>query len=190
MHQRILEEATRLFVTRGYNAVSMREIAEACGVTKAALYYHFVDKSALLLAILNEHLDEVSRIVSTSCDTCKSGRDRLSALVDGIFQLSPQRRAIIRMASQEMVNLDADTRRDFGKIYEEKFIGRIRLIIEESISAGEMRPMDPGLAVWVLLGMMYPFLTPQPQRSSEQERLAVDELLRIFFEGTIHHELS
>lgn len=190
MHQRILEEATQLFVLRGYHGVSMREISEACGVTKAALYYHFTDKSALLLEILNAHLDEVSRIVSVSCETCQNARERLAALVHGFFQLSPQRRAIIRLASQEMVNLDASTRREFSVIYEEKFIGRIRAIFEEGMTRGDLRPLDAGLAVWVLLGMMYPFLTPQPQRSAEYEEKAVTEMLRIFFEGVSPHAVS
>ncbi len=190
MHQRILDEATRLFVTRGYHAVSMREISEACGVTKAALYYHYTDKSALLLKILTVHLEEVSRIVSISCDKCQNARERLTTLVYGIFQLSPQRRAIIRLASQEMVNLDASARREFSIIYEQKFIGRIRAILEQGMALGELRLMDASLTVWVLLGMMYPFLTPQPQRSAEDERLAVDEMLRIFFEGVSSHAVS
>lgn len=187
MHERILNEATRLFVTRGYHAVSMREIAEACGVTKAALYYHFTDKSALLLAILSAHLDEVSAIVTASCAACQDAHDRIRELVRSIFQLSPERRAMIRMASQEMGSLDADTRREFGVIYEEKFIGRIRSIFVEGMARGDLRPLDAGLAVWILLGMMYPFLTPQPQRSAEQEQMVLDGMLQIFFEGVQAH---
>jgi len=54
--QQILHEATRLFVDRGYHALSMREIAEAVGVSKAGLYYHFEDKEDLFLAILTNNL--------------------------------------------------------------------------------------------------------------------------------------
>ena len=36
--ERIIEEATRLFVASGYTSISMREIAEAVGVSKAGLY--------------------------------------------------------------------------------------------------------------------------------------------------------
>ena len=44
LRARILAEATRLFVVYGYNGISMREIAEAVGVSKAGQYYHFKDK--------------------------------------------------------------------------------------------------------------------------------------------------
>ncbi|MCB0152930.1 MAG: helix-turn-helix transcriptional regulator, partial [Caldilineaceae bacterium] len=48
----ILAAAQRLFVERGYRGISMREIAEAVGMTKAALYYHFRDKEQLFVALL------------------------------------------------------------------------------------------------------------------------------------------
>lgn len=44
---RILLQALPLFIDRGYAAVSMQDIADAVGMTKAALYYHFSDKEAL-----------------------------------------------------------------------------------------------------------------------------------------------
>jgi AcrR family transcriptional regulator len=45
-HQ-IIEEATRLFSDYGYDKVSMKQIASACGVTDAALYKHFKSKAEL-----------------------------------------------------------------------------------------------------------------------------------------------
>jgi AcrR family transcriptional regulator len=38
---RIQDVALDLFIEQGYEATSLREIAEKLGVTKAALYYHF-----------------------------------------------------------------------------------------------------------------------------------------------------
>jgi AcrR family transcriptional regulator len=48
----ILRVAFELFSSRGYERTSLREIAEALGVTKAALYYHFRAKEDLLAALL------------------------------------------------------------------------------------------------------------------------------------------
>ena len=45
----ILTAAARLFVEFGHRGIAMRQIAEAVGVTKAALYYYFSDKSQILL---------------------------------------------------------------------------------------------------------------------------------------------
>lgn len=46
--QQIPEVALKLFADKGYQATSMREIAEQLGMTKAALYYHFDSKEAIV----------------------------------------------------------------------------------------------------------------------------------------------
>ena len=48
LRDRLLHEATHLFVERGFDGASMRDIAAACGVTKASLYYHYPSKADLL----------------------------------------------------------------------------------------------------------------------------------------------
>ena len=58
LHFQIITAAKPLMVDQGYRGLSMREIAEAVGVSKAALYYHFQDKEQLLLAILESNLAE------------------------------------------------------------------------------------------------------------------------------------
>ena len=45
---RIVEGALRLFAERGTTAVSMRELADAAGVTVPGLYYHFASKADLI----------------------------------------------------------------------------------------------------------------------------------------------
>ena len=48
LRKRILDSARALFVKRGYEAVTMREIARRIGYTTTALYYQFPDKESLL----------------------------------------------------------------------------------------------------------------------------------------------
>ncbi|WCJ58979.1 TetR/AcrR family transcriptional regulator [Fontisphaera persica] len=48
LREQILEAARDLFVSRGYEAVTMRELADRIGYTATALYYHFPDKASLL----------------------------------------------------------------------------------------------------------------------------------------------
>ncbi|HEX2895445.1 MAG TPA: helix-turn-helix domain-containing protein [Marmoricola sp.] len=50
--ERILDVALGLFAEKGYDATSMREIAEQLGITKAALYYHFDSKADIVKAML------------------------------------------------------------------------------------------------------------------------------------------
>ena len=49
--ERILDVALDLFIEKGYDKTSLREIAEQLGFTKAALYYHFATKDDILMAL-------------------------------------------------------------------------------------------------------------------------------------------
>ena len=49
--ERILDVALDLFIEKGYDGTSLREIAEKLGFTKAALYYHFASKDDILMAL-------------------------------------------------------------------------------------------------------------------------------------------
>lgn len=54
----IREVALELFAQHGYEKTSLREIAERLGMTKAALYYHYPSKQALLLSIIEPLIAE------------------------------------------------------------------------------------------------------------------------------------
>jgi AcrR family transcriptional regulator len=60
---KIQDAALDLFGEQGYDKTSLREIAEALGVTKAALYYHFKTKEEIIVSLLqasHDRLDEVA----------------------------------------------------------------------------------------------------------------------------------
>ncbi|MEV4550445.1 TetR/AcrR family transcriptional regulator [Nonomuraea wenchangensis] len=60
---RIQEVALRLFTEQGYEATSLREIAEELGVTKAALYYHFKTKDDIVASLVDLRVAEIEELV-------------------------------------------------------------------------------------------------------------------------------
>jgi AcrR family transcriptional regulator len=60
---RIQQVALRLFTEMGYEATSLREIAEELGVTKAALYYHFRTKDEIIESLLDDRLRQVGELI-------------------------------------------------------------------------------------------------------------------------------
>ena len=45
--------ALRLFTEQGYEATSLRQIADELGINKASLYYHFDGKEAIVQSLLD-----------------------------------------------------------------------------------------------------------------------------------------
>ena len=64
--QRALDVALELFAEQGYEKTSLREIAERLDVTKAALYYHFASKEALLNGIVDSLVEPADELVAWS----------------------------------------------------------------------------------------------------------------------------
>jgi len=59
--RQIITEATRLISVAGFNAVSLTDIAEACGIRGPSVLHHFPSMNELLAAVL-DYRDEVDRV--------------------------------------------------------------------------------------------------------------------------------
>ncbi len=59
----IRDEAVRLFAEKGFEQTSLREVADAVGITKASLYYHYASKLDLLLAVVEPMFEDMVAVV-------------------------------------------------------------------------------------------------------------------------------
>ena len=99
---RILETALRCFSERGTSAVSVRELAEAAGVTVPGLYYHFGSKSELIRAVYAARDDTVDGVpeapVSTTVEARiveQAGREFARLVDDADFLRLMHREAVL-----------------------------------------------------------------------------------------------
>jgi AcrR family transcriptional regulator len=61
--ERIQAVALELFTEQGYEATSLREIAERLGVTKAALYYHFKTKEDIVSSLVDRQVANLNELL-------------------------------------------------------------------------------------------------------------------------------
>ena len=184
MRERILEMGLRLFVARGYDGISMREIADACGLSKAGLYYHFKDKEDLFLAILEDNLNELEKLTGLAASQPGGARAQVAHFIKLLFtQLPAERREVIRLASQDMLKVSPERRAVFNQRYQQRFLGPVAGLLRAGVERGELRSMDSDLAVWGLLGLMYPFFNPAHARSAADSQRVIEFVLMVFFEG-------
>ncbi|MCU1515143.1 MAG: TetR family transcriptional regulator, partial [Microbacteriaceae bacterium] len=59
----VQETALRLFTEQGYEATSLRQIADEVGINKASLYYYFDSKQAILEAVFGRRGDEAGELI-------------------------------------------------------------------------------------------------------------------------------
>lgn len=184
MRRKILQTAAGLFTAHGYDGVSMREISEACGLSKPGLYYHFFDKETLFLAVLEDHLEGLSALLDQIEQSALSPRKKLSAFIRAVLVDFPaDQRAIIRLASQEIGKLNPTRREAFNQQYETRFTGRLAALLAAGIAADEFRALDPQAGMWALLGMMYPFFNLRFPQNGMDAEAAANLVDSVFFEG-------
>ncbi len=184
MRDKILVTARRLFIQQGYAGLSMREIAEAVGVSKPALYYHFRDKENLFLAIALDFLDEIHKSIAGLPGETPSGR--IAGLIGMIMTLPLEQRALIRVLMQEVPQLPEAARASILEQYQEHFINKIQAIFEEGIRTGELKPVSAHSAVWSLLGLLYPYTLAAgagPHHNPIDNQAAADQITDIFLHG-------
>lgn len=182
IRNRIIDEAARLIVAYGYDGIAMREIAEAAGLSKAGLYHHFRDKEDLLIAVLTNWADEMAALAAAA-ESEPTTRSQLTALVRGLFAQAPAQRALVRLSNQDMPRLSEPARASVERCYANGLIAPITAMIRAGIERGELRPVDPHLATWLLLGMLYPFFHTEQAKIGENGEAIADLIVTTFFDG-------
>lgn len=79
----ILDTAARLLRSGGYHQTTLREIAEAVGIRKASLYYHFASKEEIVEAVVNDGVRFVHEAVVAALAATEDAapRERLEAAI-------------------------------------------------------------------------------------------------------------
>ena len=183
LREQILTTAKSMFIQQGYHGLAMRQISEALGVSKAALYYHFKDKEELFLAILTSYLNDIESLLDRILAEQASNRDRIGMFVAEVLRQPAEQRAVIRLASQEMAQLSAASRKDFDKLYRQKFIGKLVQIFQQGVDNGEFRPLQTEVATWALMGIMYPYFYPAHTGEKPLPAETIQTIVDIYLNG-------
>ena len=183
MREKILESAKSLFIEHGYHGLAMREIAEALGVTKPALYYHFKDKEELFLAILQKNLDDIETGIDAILAKQVSSKEAIYLFIQHVLNQTAEDRAVIVLEIQEAKQLSPSARANFYQTYQEKFIQKLQSIFSQGVNNGEFRKIDPAFATWTLLGILYPYMAMGREPSDSLSEENIKMIFDIFMNG-------
>ncbi len=98
---RILEAAYELFGKRGYEAANTREIAEAAGINKATLYYHFPGKDVLFNCLLDQYYQDLNTRLQKAMGEHSDWREKIRLMIDTYFDFLIQNREFSLLVQRE-----------------------------------------------------------------------------------------
>lgn len=97
LRRALVEAARRLLESDGGSDLSLRAVAREAGVSPAAPYHHFKDKSELLDALAMEGWDQLAEEMRTALERAGPGRERLVTLGVAYVRFSRMNPAIYRV---------------------------------------------------------------------------------------------
>jgi AcrR family transcriptional regulator len=177
----ILSRAAQLFAQRGYSATSMNEVAEACGMSKPALYHYYKDKYTLLVQTAQEHVERLEALVKEVQAQRLAPEARLRAMIERFVEEYANAQNSHRVLTEDVKFLDPEDR-------DRVLDAQRRVVAAFARTLGEFRPelrrasLDKPLTM-LLFGMinwMFTWLKPEGPLSHEAMAPVVADL---FFGG-------
>ena len=177
----ILSRAAQLFAQRGYSATSMNEVAEACGMSKPALYHYYKDKYTLLVQAAEEHMQRLEALVKEVQALHLAPEARLRLLIERFVEEYANAQDSHRVLTEDVKFLDPEDR-------DRVLDAQRRVVAAFARTVGELRPelkraaLDKPLTM-LLFGMinwMFTWLKPEGPLSHQAMAPLVADL---FFGG-------
>ena len=147
----VFNASATLFSAKGFDGVSIDDIAGLAGVNKAMIYYHFADKVALYRAVVADMLTAVGASVAEVAASTATPQHKLDRFIEHFVGHANNRPWFPMLMLREMAegapHLDLPT---LGYI-REVFVGFGR-ILNEGENAGAFRKINPILAYTSIVG--------------------------------------
>lgn len=174
---RIQHVALELFNENGYEATSLREIAERLGVTKAALYYHFRTKDEIIESLVHDRVARIEVLIAWAEDQPR-GREARCEFLRRYSHLmnEPAQQTLMRFFER---NQSSMTQHKAGMMIRERIHRMLDFLCDPDASAPDQ--IRSSLALFALHSAWFtirdPAVTPEQRRDAALE-VALDLLDR------------
>ncbi len=144
---RIEKAATRLFVEKGVNETSVRDIARAVDLSEGALYRHFVSKDELVWSLFERHYVEFARQIQAVSARQDSPRAKVAAMIREFCRAHDENPTLFRfllfVQHRQLAKLAPDALTP---------VTVIRHVLGNAIASGDIPDQDPELATALVFG--------------------------------------
>lgn len=178
--ERVIQAADRLWGERGVHGASLDDIARQASVTKPTVYYYFPDKSALFTAVVCSVLEEHGSGLKTAARRGGRARDRL---ISALAFLVGARCSGPRLLRDGGVTLTVDQTSQARSAFFRHFFAPLQQILDEGVSAGELRQLDTAFATQSLLNLLDPWTGREPLPGGRSPNQLATDIVGLVVDG-------
>ena len=183
--QRVLDVAETLFMDRGYNAITLRDIADELGIKQASLYYHFPGGKEQLFQAMAERMFERHHQGITAAIAANEG-DLRSQLRDVAAWFSSQRPVkFMGMLHADLTALSPEHKEELAQKAHSAMFRPLRQCFVEAQARGEIRAMHPdllaGCFLWLMDGLSY----GETRAGAPPRQAMADDIISMMLDGLL-----
>ena len=160
---KIIQNAMILFSQNGYDATTADDIAAACGVNKAMIFYYYKNKAGLYEAVMSEALSSIHTEVITSEKCCVSPLADLEAFIRTYASYCEQNPYLPALLLRELSSSGAHLPEMMFSSMRQLFT-----LLSEILTAGKKQSIfqdaQPMIIYFMIVGTMNLMITTQPLR--------------------------
>jgi len=179
--RRIKQAAESLFIAKGFDDTTMREIAVRAGVGLGTIFLYAKNKRDLLFLTINEPLERVTDGAEAAIDPKSPLIQNLLAVAKLHYQFFGGQPALSRLVLREMIFYDSGAQAMPFQKTRERLIELFGRIVDMAAATGEIaRPEDPLSVGWTMFCIFQVELRHWLARETSQLRTGLNELERAF----------
>lgn len=160
----LLTLACGLFAEKGFQATTVRDIAEAAGILSGSLYHHFDSKETMVDEIIRSFQDELFAEYDAIMATNSGPREKLAAIIVTSFESIHNHRDAVAIYQHESKYLQQFDRFSYLIERNKQYRDIVMSLLAEGVSAGVFRAdLDVEItyrfirdSVWVAVGWYHP----------------------------------
>ncbi|SFV61815.1 Transcriptional regulator, TetR family [hydrothermal vent metagenome] len=162
---KIIQNAMLLFAKNGYDATTADEIAQACGVNKAMLFYYYKNKAGLYAAVMSHVLDAIHEEIITKDKCCVSPVADLEAFIKTYATYCDNNPYVSSLILRELSDSGAHLpEMMFASL--RKLFGLLSEILREGEKQGLFYNIEPMIIHFMIVGTINLLVTTKSMRKN------------------------
>jgi len=151
--EEIIHQAAQLIKEKGYNAVSMRDLAQELGIKAASLYNHITGKQEILSILIINLAEQFTAAMESISEESISPLQKIKKLIELHIDITVNQSDALAALNNDWMHLEKEDLQYFltlREAYEDNF----RNIIKEGISVGQIQTRHPEVIVFSILSTL------------------------------------
>jgi TetR/AcrR family transcriptional regulator, cholesterol catabolism regulator len=176
----IFAAAVHLFIEKGFNETSMREIADAAGMGKSTLYDYFKSKDEILLSYFEDEIQSITERAVEIGNLQIPAVEKLRRVVQAQLEYLVANKAFYMRLTVEAQRLGLESQYRL-QASRHAYQDLICSLVEAGIQEGSFRPVDPFMTMRIILAIITPVVFTTRPTGTPQEML--DTSFNIILKG-------